>query len=135
MNSRKVCPIVLRERREGIQFLGFEHPLAGCQLVKGTIEPRENDEDAAHRELNEESGLCLEQTFKRIGVSEKIAPGQEWFFYEVMLPKSAERWSHHTEDDGGHEFRFFWSDLDRPLDDTWHEIFHRALDFYRDRIS
>ncbi len=45
----------------------FRHPLAGIQLVKGTVEPSENPADAARRELFEESGLNTKQPLFFIG--------------------------------------------------------------------
>ena len=41
--QRKVCPVVLRgTTADGIDILAFRHPLAGAQLVKGTIEIAES---------------------------------------------------------------------------------------------
>ena len=51
----------------------FRHPLAGIQLVKGTVEPSENPADAARRELFEESGLVSKQLLFFIGKT------PEWF--------------------------------------------------------
>ena len=45
----------------------FRHPLAGIQLVKGTVEPSEKPADAARRELFEESGLNTKQPLFFIG--------------------------------------------------------------------
>jgi ADP-ribose pyrophosphatase YjhB (NUDIX family) len=58
MLVNKACTIVLRETLAAKELLVFEHPLAGVQLVKGTIEPGELPEHAALRELCEESGIC-----------------------------------------------------------------------------
>lgn len=52
----KVWPCVLRYQA-GWQILAFTHPLAGRQLVKGTLESGESLEQGALRELFEESGL------------------------------------------------------------------------------
>lgn len=52
----KVCPVVLRKQNQ--ELLLFKHPLAGIQLVKGTIETfDESYITAAKRELAEESGI------------------------------------------------------------------------------
>jgi 8-oxo-dGTP pyrophosphatase MutT (NUDIX family) len=48
----KACPVVLRSLGDG-EILAFEHPLAGWQLVKGTVEAGELPRDAAIRELYE----------------------------------------------------------------------------------
>ncbi len=56
--ARKACPVVLRGAAAGrVDVLVFRHPLAGTQLVKGTIEAAEVIQRAAERELLEESGL------------------------------------------------------------------------------
>lgn len=37
---KKVVPVILRHQKHehGLEILAFRHPLAGIQLVKGTIE-------------------------------------------------------------------------------------------------
>jgi 8-oxo-dGTP pyrophosphatase MutT (NUDIX family) len=52
----KACAIVIRAPA-AIEVLAFEHPLAGLQLVKGTIEAGETPQQAAVRELREEAGF------------------------------------------------------------------------------
>ena len=58
----------------------FRHPLAGIQLVKGTVEPSENPADAARRELFEESGLVSKQPLFFIGKNTRMVCGQIWYF-------------------------------------------------------
>ncbi len=129
---RKVCPIVLRNTNGQLQFLAFEHPLAGRQLVKGTIEPGESDASAARRELEEESGLVIDlQNMKLIGASKQIVPGHEWVFFETLVSDLSDSWIFKCKDDGGQIFRFFWQDAGTPLDERWHESFHAALGFYK----
>ena len=48
----KACPVVIRHPAAP-EILAFEHPLAGLQLVKGSIEPNETAAAAAVRELYE----------------------------------------------------------------------------------
>lgn len=62
MEADKSCPVVLRGR-ETLEILAFEHPLAGLQLVKGSVEPGEPTDLAAIRELKEEAGI--QSTVKR----------------------------------------------------------------------
>ncbi|MDR2306017.1 MAG: NUDIX domain-containing protein [Paucimonas sp.] len=52
----KACPVVLSSSLP-IRFLLFRLPLAGTQLVKGTIEHGELPREAALRELTEKSGI------------------------------------------------------------------------------
>lgn len=59
MTADKACPVVLRSR-ETLEILAFEHPLAGLQLVKGSVEPGESTDMAAVRELMEEAGIQSE---------------------------------------------------------------------------
>uniref|UniRef100_UPI00124C1F65 NUDIX domain-containing protein n=1 Tax=Acinetobacter ursingii TaxID=108980 RepID=UPI00124C1F65 len=54
---KKVVPILIRRKAQTLEILAFRHPLAGIQLVKGSIEPNETYDYAAIRELFEESGL------------------------------------------------------------------------------
>ena len=49
----KAWPIVLREKDGAIEVLAFQHPQAGKQFVKGTIELDEDPVAAAARELRE----------------------------------------------------------------------------------
>ena len=72
---QKVCPIVSRCSNETQEILMFRHPLAGIQLVKGTVEPSENPADAARRELFEESGLVSKQPLFFIGKNTRMVCG------------------------------------------------------------
>ena len=57
VKPNKVCPVVLKNAGGIWLILAFRHPIAGCQLVKGTIEAGESAAAAALRELFEESGV------------------------------------------------------------------------------
>ena len=85
MPTPKAVPIVLRATHERNEVLLFEHPLAGPQLVKGTIEPRESASAAAIRELAEESGLLSARCVSDLGTWEQCPPGQIWHFREVLV--------------------------------------------------
>ena len=51
----KVVPVILRDINQRTEILVFKHPIAGIQIVKGTVETNEELEEAALRELYEES--------------------------------------------------------------------------------
>lgn len=106
----KACPVVIRPGR---QILAFRHPQAGQQLVKGGVEPTEHSAKAAERELFEESGLTLPAS-RDLGQSADIVPGDVWHFWLMGNAPHPDKWSHHTQDDGGHTFEFFWHPLDTP---------------------
>lgn len=56
MTVDKACAVVLRDRGV-LEILAFEHPLAGLQLVKGSVEAGESTCATAVRELMEEAGI------------------------------------------------------------------------------
>lgn len=128
----KVCPVVLRLRDGREQILAFRHPLAGTQLVKGTLEPGEQPAAAALRELAEESGIDRASATEKIGELDIPEAEQRWDFYlcspDDDLP---EQWDFFTTDGGGHVFRFFWYNLDDEPDESWHPDFRTALAYVR----
>ncbi|RXJ70625.1 DNA mismatch repair protein MutT [Veronia nyctiphanis] len=131
----KVCPVVTRTTDEGREILVFRHPLAGIQLVKGTLEKEEELADAAKRELFEESGLELQSqpTFLQCWHSEH--DNQVWYFFDCNIEVAAERWAHFTQDGGGHHFQFFWHPMQSPPSKDWHPVFQRALKELRNWFS
>jgi ADP-ribose pyrophosphatase YjhB (NUDIX family) len=132
---RKACPVIVRRTADGIEILAFRHPLAGCQLVKGTIEADEPVHCAAERELLEESGIAG-RAVADLGVLQMSDPAQIWHFVLCeaagagTLPETLpESWTHHTSDGGGLDFAFFWHPLHQEPDDNWHPVFRQALAF------
>lgn len=75
MRTPKAVPIVLRQGPSGSEVLLFIHPLAGVQLVKGTVEPGESVNEAAIRELAEESGIEGASCASDLGAWEQGPPG------------------------------------------------------------
>ncbi len=132
MIPHKAFPVVIRETSTGRpQILAFEHPQAGKQLVKGTIEADEPPESASLRELAEESGITNASLSRPLGTFEVGPPHQIWHAFVCEASDLEDRWTFFTEDDGGHEFRFFWHPIEEPADETWHIIFRQALEYIR----
>jgi len=126
---------VLRERNYRTEVLLFEHPLAGTQLVKGTIEPGESASEAAARELAEESGVQAAGAIFDLGTWEHCPAGQVWHFREVRVEQDLpETWSHFTKDGGGQTFRFLWHPLYAPAPPGCHPVYVAALAFLRAQL-
>ncbi|WP_322364119.1 NUDIX hydrolase [Pseudomonas sp. Teo4] len=129
MHPNKACPVVLSLTQPPMILL-FRHPLAGTQLVKGTIENGETPSEAALRELAEESGINDAIVERDLGCWKAEHQDQIWSFHLCRVERNLpERWVHQTLDDHGHLFEFFWAPLDHlPLADC-HPLFQRALAF------
>ena len=126
---------MLRERNYRTEVLLFEHPLAGTQLVKGTIEPGESASEAAARELAEESGVQAAGAIFDLGTWEHCPAGQVWHFREVRVEQDLpETWSHFTKDGGGQTFRFLWHPLYAPAPPGCHPVYVAALAFLRAQL-
>ncbi|MGX5794287.1 NUDIX hydrolase [Pseudomonas sp. E2-15] len=130
----KACPVVLRTR-QSLEILAFEHPQAGFQLVKGSVEPGETTNTAAIRELQEEAGITG-KVIGDLGTWHCELTRQTWAFHQcqvsIDLPDTG---FHFAEDDGGHEFRFFWHPLSSELTHEWHPIFKAALTTLIERLG
>lgn len=131
----KACPVVLRLRDNQPEILALRHPLAGCQLVKGTIEPAESLPHACVRELWEESGLQAGAE-QYLGRWEAGFAGQVWGFY-LMRPVSRppDSWDHFTIDGGGHIFSYFWQPLASKPGQEWHPHFQQAFAFIKNHLT
>lgn len=123
---QKACPVVLRRTAIRTEILAFRHPIAGCQLVKGTIESMETIQHAAQRELFEESGIAG-VAIGYLGAVQMTE--QEWHFVICQVGQLAETWTHRTSDGGGLDFEFFWHPIKEEPNKAWHPIFKQALAF------
>jgi 8-oxo-dGTP pyrophosphatase MutT (NUDIX family) len=129
----KACPVVFRDSSMR-QILAFEHPETGLQLVKGGIERGEDARAAALRELEEESGISGATIAKDLGTWNSGHHGHVWSLQLcTYLPGLPETWTHHCEDDGGHDLRFFWHPVHERADESWEPQFQRALEAIRAR--
>lgn len=135
MIIQKVVPVVLRQQGEQLQILVFRHPLAGIQIVKGTVEQGESLGNAALRELFEESGIDSASIETFIGVYSPQQPGADWFIFLCQVNETlADHWVHHCADDGGLNFEFFWHPVFSPPTPEWHMIFQDLLKFIQDQL-
>ena len=114
IKPNKTCPVVVRNKNDDLQILAFSHPVAGRQIIKGTIEKDEPAADAALRELFEEAGIQPATVIRDLGVWESGYEGQVWSF-------------HLCQDGGGHDFAFFWYSLHESPGDVWHPLFKGGL--------
>ncbi len=136
----KACACVVRRDNESHKLLAFEHPSAGKQLPKGTVEADETFEEAALRELEEESGLKLNRIGCKVGVLQRYVGGgpeedgplelHEWHIFMLEAPGGLpESWHHRAEGsavEDGLVFRYFWQPI--PTDDNaFHPVFHEVM--------
>lgn len=136
MIIQKVVPVILRTWNERLQILVFRHPLAGIQIVKGTVEQDESLENAALRELFEESGIDSASIEKFIGIYSPQQPGADWYVFLCQSDEELpEEWVHDCTDDGGLNFAFFWHPLFSPPTEEWHMIFQDLLKFIQSKLS
>ena len=134
MIPNKACPVLLRIKDGEIQIPVFRHPLAGIQLIKGTIEPKESVETAVLRELFEESGISSAVVTQNLGIWNSGYDGQIWAIYlcetKDDLPDS---WIYHTQDDDEQDFAFFWHSLNADSSD-WHPLYKGALQWIKTKV-
>jgi 8-oxo-dGTP pyrophosphatase MutT (NUDIX family) len=137
MIPTKACPVLVRTRAGVLEVLAFEHPLAGRQLVKGSIENGETPAAAALRELGEEAGVTDAHVREDWGVWDAAPDAQVWAVFRCEAAHALpDRWTFRAEDDGGHDFRFFWQPIPATLDPrVWHPMFQRALAFVAQRMA
>ncbi|WP_170156970.1 NUDIX domain-containing protein [Roseimicrobium gellanilyticum] len=132
----------MRKGPSGYELLVFEHPLAGRQIPKGTIESGEDPSLAALRELEEESGIKAAGILSRIAKMEilrttSLYPHKEvprlesWHLYHLEVPQEVttrEHWVHAAEgsaDEQGLPFAYFWFPIESSFESFehyWHEV-------------
>ena len=85
MLADKACAVVLSSESPP-RILLFRHPQAGVQLVKGSIEPGETAQQAALRELWEETGVRAEH------VTILAQTREELLYDKARLLDNGDRW-------------------------------------------
>jgi ADP-ribose pyrophosphatase YjhB (NUDIX family) len=104
--------------------LCFQHPTAGKQIPKGTVEHAEAPEQACQRELTEETGLTFAGQLSLLGTLERIVGGgyaedgqlerHIWHVFEMPFVDLPSAWIHVAEgssEEQGLLFDFFWQPL------------------------
>lgn len=120
--KKKVYAYITREKAGVIQLLVFTHrdiPDAGVQVPGGTVEEGEKLEEAAIREVLEESGLrhlCIERYIDDyiIHVKEKQEYQKCHFFHISLLTDVKDTWEHTVsagDEDRGLVFCYEWIDI------------------------
>ncbi len=118
----KAAACVVRSAPHGPELLVFQHPVAGVQIPKGSVEPGERPEDAALRELAEESGITIARVVRQVGrhVFEVGAGPAEvgppelhlWHTFVLVADEALrDRWVHQvtgSEVEAGLSFEYFW---------------------------
>ncbi|MGW7079971.1 NUDIX hydrolase [Streptomyces sp. NPDC054866] len=125
----RIAAYVIRHRT-GPELLVFDHvgrPEAGTQVPAGGAKSGEGLEEAALREVAEETGLLTAAVARQIAVEDKPHPGtgqprRTSFFYLQAPADTADAWEHHVHgdgDDAGLTFacRFLQLPLKQPLAD------------------
>ncbi len=132
MFIKKVCPVIFRVKNAQKEILAFRHPLAGIQLVKGTVEENEDLQLAAARELAEESGIAHVSAAEFKGTLLFAEENQLWHFYLCETEENLEdSWDFFADDDGGLNFSFFWQPLGEKPSGAWHPVHRKALEFIK----
>ena len=144
MKVLKACPCVIVDDH----ILAFEHPVAGYQIPKGTVEDDESIEAAVLRELEEESGISTGSIIDKIGALDwvidagtttfKKSQRQEWHIYLVdpgePLPARWEHVAEGSEAENGLIFRYFWQPLE-DIPDAFHPVYHRVIQMVTTHLS
>lgn len=133
----KAVAAVFRDYVRGSELLVFRHPLAGAQLPKETVEPKEAYAVAALRELHEESGLHLTLEPQPIGVwhrsrgsganKNRQLEKHIWHIFALEARHPLPDHWHHTAvgspAEEGLVFEFFWLPLGPDLHREVHPLF------------
>jgi 8-oxo-dGTP pyrophosphatase MutT (NUDIX family) len=123
----KVGLFVIRNRRgsraELLLFTHLDYPEAPIQIPGGTIEPGEQADAAASRELHEESGIASLPLIRQLGISlvestvdPDVTLRRHCYLYDgTDLP---DHWVHHVTGDGEDQdlrFAYRWHAIDRDF--------------------
>jgi len=144
----KAVAAVIRTNRAFPELLVFQHPMAGIQIPKGTVEPDETIQSATLRELFEESGIKLIDTPELIGTWQRIVGGDPnetgslerhvWHISVLDAPAGLpEIWQHEAqggEAEIGLTFSYFWVRIDATLPAQLSPLFKQTAALIVDHV-
>jgi 8-oxo-dGTP pyrophosphatase MutT (NUDIX family) len=134
---RKAVACVVRGAPPRAEILVFDHPVAGTQIPKGTMDEGEGVVDAALRELHEESGVrdvvpvgVVGEWARHVGAGpgEDGPPERHDWIVVLMRPAAPlpDAWSHvavGSPEEEGLVFRYRWVPVDADLAGRLHPLF------------
>lgn len=144
-----MCAALLRHRGGVVEVLAFEHPLAGVQLVKGTVERGEELAAAVVRELEEESGVVDAVPTALIGTWDRVvgagpredgpAERHRWHVFTLRSTRPLpDEWDHvarGSSEEDGLVFRLRWLVVDEWLAEQLHPLFGDVVRLLRSHLA
>jgi len=141
----KLCACVIRDGADGPELLVFEHPRAGIQIPKGTLEEGESHRDGVLRELAEETGVTDVEIVRSIGTWERLTTvagepqTHKWEVFELRPTTPLdEEWIHSAEGseiERGLMLRCHWLKLDIFALEAMHPVFGHVVEMLLERRS
>ena len=134
----KLCACVIREGAEGPELLVFDHPRAGTQIPKGTLEEGESHQVGVLRELAEETGVTDVEILRSVGTWDRMATvgsqqeKHKWEVFELRPTADLEdEWIHAAEGseiERGLALRCHWLKLDLFALEAMHPVFGHVVE-------
>lgn len=136
----KLCACVVREGAEGPELLVFDHPQAGTQIPKGTLDEGESHRDGVLRELAEETGVADVEIVRSVGTWDRqVSPTEKhkWEVFELRPTAPLdEDWIHAAEGseiEKGLMLRCHWLRLDMFAVEAMHPVFGHVVEMLLER--
>jgi 8-oxo-dGTP pyrophosphatase MutT (NUDIX family) len=134
----KLCACLVREGSAGPELLVFDHPQAGTQIPKGTLEEGESHREGVLRELAEETGVRDVEIVRSVGTWRRrpVVEGRPelhtWEVFELRpTAPLADEWIHPcegSEAERGLMLRCHWIALDLFALEALHPVFGHVIE-------